>query len=244
MVIVMQIGGIGSELNDHSKYHHVTGCLHDHSVPKKNAGAMQASASHASNAQTSAEPAADIFSLADILKKVQNAGRSLWGHLWGGAVSGDTSAVCENVTNRGEASEAKEQVMAQIGAADLSDKHGPQVAAASSAVQVPRNMLQNNPYFTTTSDSGVIKENIFKKIRVKFRDIADQMTKRFGGRLSGSLSGKSAFRENRRQSKEDLRKCSRYREDGLELDCILTDDSYLLDSYDRKGEYTKLTTRK
>ena len=41
-----------------------------------------------------------------------------------------------------------------------------------------------------------------------------------------------------------MRRRSKYRQDELEIDCVLTDESYLLDSYDRKGEYSQLTTSK
>ena len=124
------------------------------------------------------------------------------------------------------------------------DAHQPAVAAAASAVQ-PDARLTDNPYFTTTSDPGKVKESLSEKIRIKLRDMAGQLTKRFGGRfggrMSGELSGKNPT-SGKQKSKEDLRRRSRYKDDDLEIDCVLTDDSYLMDSYDRKGEYSKLTT--
>lgn len=237
----MQIGGVGSGLDNHNSSHQVTNCIHKHESSKDLQGGMKISSSAAETAQTAAELTAEPMSLMDMAHKILNAGRTLWGRIWGESAP----QVREDVTaSKGDVAAEKEQVMAQVGAVDVAERHAPQIAAASSAIPAPQMTVQNNPYFTTTSDTGVIKENIFKKIRVKFRDVAEQMNKRFGGRLSGSLSGRSSLKEHRKQSKEDLRKHSRYREDGLELDCVLTDDSYLMDSYDRKGEYTTLTTKK
>ena len=237
----MQIGGVGSGLEHHSSSHQVTHCIHQHETSKNLQGGMKLSSSAAQTAQTAAELTVEPMSLADVARRILNAGRTLWGHIWGESAP----QVREDVAaSKGDVAAEKEQVMAQVGAADAAERHAPQMVAASSAVSVPRMTVQSNPYFTTSSDTGVIKENIFKKIRVKFRDVTEQMSKRFGGRLSGSLSGRSSLKEHKKQSKEDLRKHSRYREDGLELDCVLTDDSYLMDSYDRKGEYTTLTTKK
>ncbi|MCM1089758.1 MAG: hypothetical protein NC092_01090 [Butyrivibrio sp.] len=237
----MQIGGVGSGLDSHSSSHQVTNCIHKHETSKNLQGGMKLSSSETPTAQTAVELTMEPLSLADVARRLVNAGRNLWGRIWGESAP----QVREDVTSsKGEVAAEKEQVMAQVGDVDVAERHAPQIAAASGAIPAPQMTVQSNPYFTTTSDTGVIKENIFKKLRVKFRDAAEQLNKRFGGRLSGSLSGRSSLKEHRKQPKEDLRKHSRYREDGLELDCVLTDDSYLMDSYDRKGEYTTLTTKK
>lgn len=115
--------------------------------------------------------------------------------------------------------QSAEQVMTQIGDPALRQQD-----------------LQNNPYFSAIEDTGRAKQNLWEKVRVKFHSVAGQLTKRF--------SGRNTFQAKQERPKEDLRKHSRYREDDLEIDCILTDDSYLMDSYDRKGEYSKLSTKK
>ncbi len=238
----MQIGGINSGLNSHGSSHHVTNCLHDHDVAKKAPGGLKISASSsASTVQTVSEPTAEFFPLADVLRKMLSTGRNLWGYIWGTNASASQG---EAAAARGDVAADHEQVMAQVGAADFAERHSPHVAAASSAVQVPQMMVQNNPYFTAVSHTGADKEHILNRLRIRFRDVTGQMLKRFGGKLTGNLFGKSSFKNHRKQPKEDLRKHSRYREDGLELDCVLTDDSYLMDSYDRRGEYTQLTTKK
>ena len=59
----------------------------------------------------------------------------------------------------------------------------------------------------------------------------------------GSHSG-DFLQTKQQHTKEDLRKRSQYKEDDQEIECILTDESYLTDSYNRKGEYSHLTTDK
>jgi hypothetical protein len=72
--------------------------------------------------------------------------------------------------------------------------------------------------------------------------VASQLADHLPGRFFG-FQTRSSFQSGSRP-KGDLRRKSRYRKDEVEIDCILTDDSYLMDSYDRKGEYSKLTTKK
>lgn len=240
----MQIGGIGnSGLDSHSNAsHRVTpGLHHDHETKKE--GNIRVSAAASESAKMTR--ASQQLSLLDILKNTLAKGKSLLGRLWG-TESGGNTAIGSSQTVDG--------TRAQQGSADplvtLHDNasHDSRVAAASATVQQPQTQMGNNPYFTTHSDPGKVKENFFQKIRVKFRDTAGQLTKRFGGRLgerlTGRFSGKNTLNSRRQRSKEDLRKHSRYKEKDTEIDCVLTDDSYLMDSYDRKGEYTTLTTEK
>lgn len=241
----MQIGGIGnSGLDSHSSAsHRVTpGLHHDHETKKD--GNIRISAAPSEGTKVVQE-AQQQLSLLDILKNTLARGKSLLGRLWGAESGGDTPI---------GSSQAVDGIRAQQAGADplvtLHDNasHDSRVAAASSAVQQPQTQMGNNPYFTTHSDPGKVKENLFQKIRVKFRDTAGQLTKRFGGRLgerlTGRFSGKNTLNSRRQRPKEDLRKRSRYKEKDAEIDCVLTDDSYLMDSYDRKGEYTTLTTEK
>ena len=80
-------------------------------------------------------------------------------------------------------------------------------------------------------------------MRVKFKELTGHLAGHLPGNFSGTQT-KGSFQAKQEHSKEDLRKHSKYRKDELEIDCILMDDSYLLDSYDRKGEYSKLSTKK
>lgn len=76
---------------------------------------------------------------------------------------------------------------------------------------------------------------LLRRFRIKVHTATGYLEKHLPFKQTGSFQAKH-------QKKEDLRKHSRYRRDEMEIDCILTDDSYLMDSYDRKGEYSKLST--
>ena len=87
--------------------------------------------------------------------------------------------------------------------------------------------VQQNAYFAAVSPQPQSMDHL-----------PGRFLARFGFQKKGS------FQSGKESAKEDLRRRSRYREDTLEIECVLTDESYLLDSYDRNGEYTQLTTRK
>lgn len=199
---------------------------------------------------------AQSFSLSAWLADPLGSAKKLVGVVWrGGHDSGDGTS--------GKETSGSEKVMAEI-AADLTRDtleknslsgstvhgetqgqsaqqasphvlHNPQIAAAATAVK-PLDMLQGNPYFAV-EDSSTQRQTIWQKMKVQFEAVAGYLTKRF------AFSGKNSFQAKQEQPKEDLRKRSRYRGDKLDVECVLTDDSYLLDSYDRKGEYSQLSTR-
>lgn len=211
----MHVGGI----DNHGTSHRVTNCMHDHRAGLKGGG-MRSAASAPEQVTQVMETQAETPSLFQILRNLMSSGKGLLGRIWG--ESGQTENDSAYIT-------AKES-------------HHPGVAAAASGVQPSQSRIQNNPYFTTTSDTGVIRVSPFKKIRIRLQKLTGQMGRRLGGRMSGHFSGKSTLESGRRNPQEDLRKRSRYKEDDLEIDCVLTDDSYLMDSYDRRGAYSKLTT--
>lgn len=244
----MQVGGIGSSgLNSHSGSHQVTGCIHEHHTKKEETGGMRASSSASSQITGMPETREQGMSLLDMLRNTIVGGKRLLGRLWGSETDGDAVLGTQKPV---DGSETHTEGMNPVVAADRDDSHAvshdARVAAASMAVQYPRAQMTDNPYFTTHSDPGKVQENPFVKVRIKFRDAAGQMARRFGGklgeRLAGRFAGKKPLNYRQRESKEDLRKRSRYKGVDEEIDCVLTDDSYLLDSYDRNGEYSKLTT--
>lgn len=240
----MQVGGIGSSgLNSHSSSHHVTNCIHDHGVEKEKTGGMRASSSASSKVMAMPETKEQGLSLMDFLRNTLNGGKRLIGILWGSETAGDAVMGTQKPM---DGSEVRAAGVDPVVTLNQDANHDAGVAAASTAVQAPRTQITDNPYFTTHSDPGKIRENPFAKARVKFRDAAGQLAKRFGGRLgerlAGRFAGKNSMNSGQRKTKEDLRKRSRYKGVEEEIDCVLTDDSYLLDSYDRNGEYTTLTT--
>lgn len=246
------LSGIGNDHN--SSAHQVTSCLHEHAQTKdKVGGADMTSMSAARQLLQTEEQQQGQLSLSAWMERMLGKGRSLLRNIWGG---NETAATGEAGDRTGQA-----QVLAQIrepsdldslGASSAGQNtrrpdmpqalHTSQIAAAATAVNQPQT-VQNNPYFSAVEDTGRQQENLWQKVKVKFNSIA--------GQLAGHLPGKafnfqtrSSFQARKERSKEDLRKRSKFRKDEVEIDCVLTDDSYLMDSYDRKGEYSTLSTRK
>lgn len=105
--------------------------------------------------------------------------------------------------------------------------------------------IYNSPYFAAvpSSQSQNAATSLVQKMKLKCSSITGQLAKHLPGKFS-KFQKKGSFHARKDGTREDLRRRSKYREDKLEIDCVLTDESYLLDSYDRKGEYTQLTTTK
>lgn len=232
----MQVGGI----DNHSSSHQITGCMHEHHTENEKTGGMRASSFALSEAKQETAQSATEMTLMDTLKNAVSKGVGFLGNLWNGGGSGQENTTPQTTTLATEVSASMDNPTLQ-----QADVHQPAVAAAASAVQQDAKYAEN-PYFTTTSDPGKTKTNLAEKIRIRLRDMTGQLTRRFGGRfggrMTGNLAGKDTLNSGHKKSGEDLRKRSRYKEDNLEIDCVLTDDSYLMDSYDRRGEYSKLTT--
>lgn len=250
----MQFNGIGNEHG--AEMHHVTNCMHDHSHYRQDMGAMKAAAGNmnAQAAQETGQQTEGQFSLSAWLEKTLGNGKSLLRYIWG---TNEPTEAGEPGDKTGAA-----QVLAQVSESRTADSggtsttglnihqpdmaqtlHAPQVAAAASAVP-PRNP-QGNPYFAAVEDTGSRQENLWQKVRVKFKDIAGQLAGHLPGKfLNTQTRGSFQAKQERGRPREDLRRRSKFRRDELEIDCVLMDDSYLMDSYDKKGEYSKLSTKK
>lgn len=256
----MQLGGIGGESGHTSHAHHVTECMHEHTHFQKNVGAMGGAGSRSAvQVPQAAGQQEGQLSISAWAEKVLGKGRNLLKGIWG---ANETAAAGEAGDKSGEA-----QVLAQIredGAAwgigaDVAGysgrqpdarqdmmahgPHAPQVAAAATAVTSPQS-IQDNPYFAAVENIGGRQDTLWRKVRVRFKDIAGQLAGHLPRKFSGFLQTKNSFQAQQEKPKQDLRRRSKYRRDEVEIDCVLTDDSYLLDSYDRKGEYSKLSTKK
>jgi len=218
----MQVNGIGNEHN--SSHHNVTNCLHEHSVGKKDSGAFRSSGidSLTLSGQNSTSQQEGQLSLSAWLDKTLHSGKDLLQRIWGS----DPTAV----TNGTGGQSLEAQVMAAF-----SDDG---MAAATALVQPETaRIIHQNPYFVTAADDRPPK--IWQKMKVKMKDVTGRLSGRLPGRLAGFWA-KGAFQTKQEHPKEDLRKKSKYHQDKLEIDCVLTDDSYLQDSYNRKGEYSRL----
>lgn len=217
----MQLGGIGNTHN--TDIHQVTTCMHDHDHSLKGAAGIQMSVE---STLQKAEQQEDQMTLSQWTERLLNRGKRLWRGVWGSNDAG-------NAEESGDKS-GKAQVLAQI--SDSADASVKRTEARVDAGHV-------NPYFSVASENGARHMTPLQKVKAKVRGVT--------GHLAGHLPGKffnfqtkNSFHTKQERPKEDLRKHSRYRSDELEIDCILTDESYLLDSYDRKGEYSQLTTKK
>lgn len=261
----MQVGGVGSNLNEHT--HHVTNFSHFHATEDKQPmGSMPSQPLSGGSAGTPAGTSTIQqirFSLAewiaDPLKNIRKFAGRIWygGDQSGSAVNGtgdralsgeeqilasiaedmDADAMGGSSLN-GSANHQAEQQVAQMQAQTLSHTtqlHTPQIVAAATAIQ--QQNIHNNPYFSALEDTGRQPQHIWQKMKVRFHSVTGFLTKRF------SFSGQNSFQAKQGKPREDLRKRSRYHGEDLEVDCVLTDDSYLLDSYDRSGNYSQLSTK-
>lgn len=168
------------------------------------------------------EPEAQ-FSLSSWMEKLFGSGKRLLFKIWGDS-NGSQSV-------NGEAGEEAAQAVPVNGqnSVGTTQEINPEVAANQQG-------LPHNPYFEASPAPAAVKKTPVQKIRTQIKSMAANVGKRFLGQKS--------LQTKQERPKEDLRKHSRYRQDDLEIDCILTDDSYLLDSYDKKGEYSKLSAKK
>lgn len=228
----MQLGRISD--NHSADMHQVTKCLHDHGRSDSNVGKMGAAPVAPGTAaqqimQTNKEQQTQL-TLNDWIRRLLQSGKQRLLGFWNGSESpssGDKSPK----TSSG-------QTMAQPGIG--SDKP----VTNTSRIQTEA-AVYNSPYFAAVPSSQPqnAAATLVQKIKLKCSSITGQLAKHLPGKFS-KFQKKGSFHAKKDENREDLRRRSKYREDKLEIDCVLTDESYLLDSYDRKGEYTQLTTKK
>lgn len=227
----MQLGGIGDHHS--SGMHQVTKCLHgnEQSLEGKMKMQVQPGAAAQQTLRVHQEESAQ-FSVFDWMQKLlRGTGQRLLG-FWRGSDTG--------VLGQSDEKAGGSQTVAQMYPAN-------DTSVANDANRATQEqLLQQNPYFSAvTPDSKAVHPSLGQRIKIKCKKVAGQLADHLPGRfLRFSFEKQSSYQTKKKRIKEDLRKRSKYREDTLEIDCFLTDDSYLLDSYDRKGEYTQLTTKK
>lgn len=252
----MQTNGISN--STHSDMHHVTNCIHNHKhrLEGKVTGAGGASATPTQSVTASTQQSKEPFSLSTWLQDTLSGAKRLLGKIWGSdadTVQGETVAksgmeTVSDIAAQNAAEAAKSALNVQSGLQqnlyqDLYQQpntntlHTSQIEAASTLVQPPQNP-NNNPYFAAITEDSVLQQSVWNKIKVRFQNITGFLAKRF------SFAGGGTFQTKQERPKEDLRRHSRYRKDDVEIECIITDDSYLMDSYNKKGEYSKLSAGK
>jgi len=247
----MQFNGIGSEHDHHM--HQITNCMHEHGHYKKDVGQMPWAASQAGNAQTVQQAGQDgQLSLSAWMDRLLGAGRRLLRGIWG---SNETAAPGEAGSQSGTA-----QVLAQMRDDSVSESirtslssqnhhqsdasltpHTSQIAAAASAV--PAEPPRSVAYYAAAQDVGKVQETLWQKVRVKFKNIAGQLAGHLPGKFF-DLQARNSFGAKQERPKEEIRRQAKPRRDRVEIGSIQVEESYLLDSYDRKGEYSRLSAKK
>lgn len=223
----MQLGGVGS---DHGRdIHQVTNCIHDHTHYKKvGGGPMSSSAMSAEAFQMQQQQQEAQFSLSAWMQKLLGSGRGFLKGIWG---ANEVPGAAETGDKSGHA-----QAMAQAGGTARSEER---------CTVVKKEAMPENPYFLAMPENQARTQfTPLQRIRARVKGVTGQLAGKLPGHFFRFQAKNSFQAKQDRRPREDLRKRSKYRKDELEIDCILTDESYLMDSYDRKGEYSQLTTKK
>lgn len=229
----MQIGGLGSKHS--TSDHHVTNCIHDHHEIKdtKGGAAMKASASSGVLGDKAGLVRDGRFSLSAWVRNMLGNGRGFLLNFWGeGQADGDgVTGGRTGAAGAGGIQPAASQALVNTGDCAAAEK-----AVMAAHVTMQPQVIHNNPHFPAAEETGNQKRTLLQKVKVRLRNVS--------GQLSGRFRTKNSFQAKQERPREDLPRQSRYRKDTVEINCVLTEDSYLMDSYDRKGEYSKLTTKK
>lgn len=214
-------GGIGSGMNSQNTnghVHHVTECIREekHKQPQGGAAASaRMTAGESVQTITEQEPQWDLFEwVGRAIGRGTGGIRSLFG-LGRGTGARDFREPA-----------ARENVAAQL----LPD----QKSGADRAVYfVPaREVTPQNSWF----------QNLKTRAAIRFGAIRGSLTKHLKqGQSLQTGTGKQGSASHR--EKQSRKRLSLYRQEDLEIECIITDDSYLLDSYNKKGDYSKLGSR-
>jgi len=239
----MQIGGLGSSHS--TSDHHVTNCIHDHHDVQKQAGgaAMKASAAMEASAAKTELQQEGLFSLSAWLKNMLGGGKGFLLNFWGQgqATAGSTEGNQAAVSGKGE---GQAVISGTEGSQAETVAHAgdPNIAAAVQPAIQPR-VTHHPPYFSGAGDAETRKQTFLRKIRERFQNVSGRMSGRRFRKKSG-FQTRNSFQARQEKPREDLRRHGRYRKDTVEINYARTEESYLMDSYDRKGEYSLLTTKK
>lgn len=237
----MQIGGLG---DGHStRDHHVTNCIQEHHDVRKDTGgmAMKASAAAEASAARSELQQEGQFSLSAWLKNTLGSSKGFLLNFWEGgqAVTGGSEGRSAAVSET-EAGQAAAQTLAH---AENLDKVNVADAAVQPAMQP--NSINNGSFDFGAENTKNKKRAIWKRAGDYFHNMSGRSDDKRSHRFPGFQAKKSFYQTKReRPREEELRRQSRYRRDTVEINVARTEDNYLMDSYDRRGEYSRLTTKK
>lgn len=231
LVIRMQVNGVG---NSHDSYsHQVTECNHDHAEGMKNTqgGAGAKGSSQVSPSQVQEQVQNTGFSLSAWMNNLLGKGKSILRGIWGNSNAAGDLTVGENTENPVPDDPFENAAMNQA----------PGITVHSNTYYQPIEQSRA-PFVSVPVPGQDVPVSPFQKIRIRVQQVTKQLADHLPGHFFGSSGGKS-LQTKQDRSRQDLRKRSQYKEDDVEIECILTDESYLMDSYNRKGEYSRLSTR-
>lgn len=215
------INSIGNDLNQQNTnhVHHVTECIHKEPSKALQGGmAMQGSVTvpEKGNVTATATPET-AWSPFQWLSRVWNHGLNSIKGLFG----------VEQPKSAGEHAQTLPQTSE---------------AMTSLPLTVETNVYKTAGYFVPAREAAVPNtwyQRLRERTRIQFGRIRSSLAKylKQDQTLQMGTGKKGSFTK---KEKEDRSRLSVYREDDVEIECIITDDSYLLDSYNRKGDYSRL----
>lgn len=253
----MDFHGIGRD--EHGEHvHHVTKCIHEHPHYRtdEDAAKAAASAARAQGSQAAAQQGEGQLSLSAWLEKYLSKGKGMLRRFWNGS---ESAAAGEAGDRSGQ-----EQVLAQI--SDSKEASGAAGQSADTAVTEGRQMDVSQAVHVSrasqaaapasraqareVSDAAGAQEksgqegNLWSRMRVRFKDITGQLA----GHLRGNTSkyeAKRPFQAKQKNVREEQpRREVKPGRDAVQIRTYHVEESHLLDSYDRKGEYSKISTKK
>lgn len=238
----MNIGGLGGSHN--SSDHQVTRCIHDHHESPKDGGmSMKASAAMKSSAANTQLQQDGLYSLSAWVRNMLGSGKGFLLNFWDGGQadagsSGDRAAM-DGAVGNGNGITGSLAAVAQAGNPDLAAA----AAATAAMTEKRRRPVHGSHSFSTRGDAGVRKQTFWQKMRARFQDVSGRLNGRERRKHYGFQAGNASCL-GQEKKREDLRSHSRTRRDTVDISCARTEESYLMDSYDRRGEYATLTTTK
>lgn len=246
------IGGINNSLNQQQTghVHHVTECVHAR-TPEKPEGGMKTGSQTATASQQQTAGITESSQtglLSHLMEQIKSGVRSLG--LWLSADTGrsaDVSAAsaedsdptaAAGVAQPGNIVAEKAVSAAQPG--NIADAAQPGNTVGEKTAGVAQ-LEKAAGYFVPLQQEkvqGSLVTNTRERIRIRFASIRNSLAKYL--KQEQKLQTKTGGNKEPGKEKQDRSRHSIYRQEDLELECVITDDSYLLDSYDRKGDYSRL----
>lgn len=226
----MQIGGVGSGHDTYS--HQVTECLHEH-AGQTDTGSMANKMADSQTVRVATEILQDTSNenMMSWVQKIGNSGKQLLQKIWGDSKESN-DAISSQKDGSGNHIAGQETLVT-----------GNSVGVKTTLNRAAVETAATHTYFQPIETREAVPTTPLQKVRYQVQKVARKLMDRLPGRFLGSHSG-DFLQTKQQHTKEDLRKRSQYKEDDQEIECILTDESYLTDSYNRKGEYSHLTTDK